>query len=121
MSDDQNSPESTTEINIEEQIINLEASLGKVKERYQQIKVDSVKKEELTKRKVEINEQLKNNNLPDSLKSELNYIEKELTEIEMRLESELFNWTSLLEPFWQAVRFGGIGIVIGWFLKHYSG
>jgi hypothetical protein len=47
----------------------------------------------------------------------LNYIQKELAEIELRLESELFKWSDLSEPFWQAVRFMGIGIVIGWILK----
>ena len=53
----------------------------------------------------------------DSLKSELKYINDELAEIEFRLESELFKWSSLSEPFWQIVRFLGIGIVIGWFLN----
>ena len=121
MSDDRNSPESATEITVEEQILNLEVSLEKVKERYQQIQVDSNSKEELSKRQGEIKKELKNNNGQDSLKSELNYIEKELEQIELRLESELFKSSSLLEPFWQAVRFLGLGIVIGWFLNNYSG
>lgn len=117
MSDHQNTSEATTEIDIETQIINLEASLEKVKQRYQQIKIDSAKRDELIIEKKAVEEELANNH-QDSLKSELNYIKNELAEIEVRLESDLFKWSNLSEPFWQAVRFLGIGIVIGWILNN---
>ncbi|MBD0342554.1 MAG: DUF2203 domain-containing protein, partial [Microcoleus sp. Co-bin12] len=55
------------------------------------------------------------------LKQELREIEKELETIELNLESRLFSWTSIIGPFWQAVRFGGLGILIGWILKSYAG
>ena len=105
------------EVSVEDQITELELSLDKLKQRYQQIQTDTAKKEELIDRKVEVEEQLKQNNKTDSLKTELNLIKKELTDIEFRLESELFKWSQLSEPFWQAVRFLGIGLVIGWFLR----
>jgi hypothetical protein len=40
-----------------------------------------------------------------------------LEEVDLMLESRLLN---LWEPFWQAVRFGGLGIAIGWFLRAWS-
>ena len=112
-----NSNSPTTEVNIEDQITEIELSFDKIKQRYQQIQTDTDRKEELIERQAEVKDQLKQKNNTDSLKSELNFIKEELTEIEFRLESELFKWSQLGEPFWQAVRFLGIGIVIGWFLK----
>ena len=48
---------------------------------------------------------------------ELQGLKQHLEELEVQLESSLFDWRSLLEPFWQAVRFGGLGLVVGWLLK----
>lgn len=118
MSEHQNTSESATEIDIEEEIINLEASVEKLKQRYQQIQIDTARQEELIAEKKAAEQELANNNNHDSLKSELNYIKKELSEIELRLESELFKWSNLSEPFWQAVRFLGLGIIIGWILNN---
>lgn len=55
------------------------------------------------------------------LKDELNQLKTQLETIEFDLESRLVTWGSFKEPFWQAVRFGGLGIVIGWVLKSCSG
>jgi len=55
------------------------------------------------------------------LKQELEALEQELSQVELTLESELFSWDGLREIFWQAVRFGGLGIVLGWFLKTWAG
>lgn len=116
MSDHQTNSDSP-EFNITDAIADLEVSLEKIKQRHQQIREDQTKKSELENRKQEIKDLQAKNNHQDSIKSELHYIEKELTEIEMRLESELFKWSSLIEPFWLMVRFGGIGIILGWILK----
>jgi hypothetical protein len=35
---------------------------------------------------------------------------------ELDLASRVMTWQHLQEPFWQAVRFGGLGLLIGWFL-----
>jgi hypothetical protein len=35
---------------------------------------------------------------------------------EMELASRVVSWQHLQEPFWQAVRFGGMGILLGWVL-----
>ena len=54
---------------------------------------------------------------PDLPPDELQRLQRQLEELEVQLESAMFDWRSLQEPFWQAVRFGGVGIVIGWILK----
>ena len=51
------------------------------------------------------------------LKKELEALEQELSQVELTLESELFSWDGLREIFWQAVRFGGLGVVLGWFFR----
>jgi hypothetical protein len=56
-----------------------------------------------------------------ALKKELDALEQELAQVELALESELFSWDGLREIFWQAVRFGGLGIVLGWLLKSWAG
>jgi small-conductance mechanosensitive channel len=54
--------------------------------------------------------------LRTALKVELKQVQAQLDELEINLESQLFSWTSLKEPFWQVMRFGGLGVAIGWFL-----
>jgi hypothetical protein len=33
---------------------------------------------------------------------------------ELELASRVMSWQHLQEPFWQAVRFGGLGLLVGW-------
>lgn len=54
---------------------------------------------------------------PDLSASETEELQRQLDELEATLESAVISWRSLSEPFWQAVRFGGLGIVIGWVLR----
>jgi chromosome segregation ATPase len=98
----------------------VERSLAGVKERYTQIQVDRQRQAELGNRREDVRHSLRQNPLPQ-LKKELREIEQELETIELNLESSLFSWGSLKQPFWQAVRFGGLGILIGWILKSYAG
>jgi len=57
----------------------------------------------------------------DALHKQLQEISDRLEQIEADLESRLLSWSSLREPFWQIVRFGGIGVVIGVILKSCAG
>lgn len=120
MSNSESNPQEFTPETFEEAIAKVETSLENLKQRYNQIKEDELKKEELQERKQELQQQSKDNTNREPIKTELNYLEKELEELELRLESHLFRWSSLTEVFWQAVRFGGIGVVIGWILKSLS-
>lgn len=45
-----------------------------------------------------------------ALQARLEQLEEELADVDM-------SWAVWVEPFWQAVRFGGVGIIIGWILR----
>ncbi len=49
--------------------------------------------------------------------AELATLQQELEDLTLSLESTMVSWRSLSEPFWQAIRFGGLGLVIGWMLR----
>jgi seryl-tRNA synthetase len=120
-------PQQPSELNREEQenefveaIATVERSLAALKERYTQIQRDRQRQAELGHRREDVRQSLHQNPLPQ-LKKELREIEQELETIELNLESSLFSWGSIKQPFWQAVRFGGLGILLGWMLKSYAG
>jgi len=84
----------------------LETSVQVLRERFEQVR-------QLQAQQQQLEQQLQTPGLsPD----EINQLKQRLEELEIQLESSLFDWRSLREPFWQAVRFGGLGIVIGWIL-----
>jgi DNA repair exonuclease SbcCD ATPase subunit len=84
----------------------LERSLKDLKERYTQVQTDKNHQAHLQRR-------LKELQLPE-MKAELAQIKQQLEVLEINLESQLFSWD---KPFWQIVRFGGLGVVVGWILK----
>lgn len=106
---------------FEQALAELEENLQLLKDRYEQIQRDRLRQEELQQQR----QQIKNSDPQEGnrqiLKAELKHIQEQLEILELNLESRLFSWHSLKEPFWQAVRFGGLGIVIGWILKSYAG
>jgi hypothetical protein len=109
-------PSHNDDIDFEEALADVERQWESLVERYAQIKRDRDRQAQLENRREDIWEQTRENPLPE-LKEELGRIKRELETIEVNLESSLFSWGSLKEPFWQAVRFGGLGIVLGWLLK----
>jgi hypothetical protein len=50
---------------------------------------------------------------------ELAQMQDRIEALKVTLESHLVSWRDLQEPFWQIVRFGGLGLVIGWFLARW--
>lgn len=102
---------------FEQALKQAEQNLLALKERYTQIKRDRERKQELELRK----RQLESDSQAPAAKTQLKEIEQELETIELNLESTLLNWSSFKEPFWLAVRFGGLGVVIGWLLKSLAG
>ncbi|MGL5872586.1 MAG: hypothetical protein ACRC2R_09490 [Xenococcaceae cyanobacterium] len=101
---------------VEETLERLEQSLLEIKERYEQIQSNRQKRLELKQKQQQLKQELENDRF-DSFKTELQHLEQELEKVEVELESRLVNWTTFREPFWQIVRFVGLGIVIGWILK----
>lgn len=101
---------------FEQSLLDVEQSLVALKQRYTQVQQDLGRQADLQQRAIQVGQELRKNQLPQ-LKVELRQIKEQLEAIEINLESQLFSWGSLKEPFWQAVRFGGLGVVVGWILK----
>ncbi|MFM2061953.1 MAG: hypothetical protein RLZZ507_1623 [Cyanobacteriota bacterium] len=99
---------------FEQELEELETALRLLKERYAQVQQDQQQKAQWQQ---EIKNLKENKNQNPEIKAELKRLEKELEVLEINLESQLFSWKSLNRPFWQAVRFGGLGVIIGWLLK----
>ncbi len=112
----ESSSQDVSNLDIKGSIAEVEQALTALKQRYAQIESDRQRKVELKHRLEEIRPQLANKKLP-ALQAELKEIKTQLETIEVNLESQLFTIDVFKEPFWQAVRFGGLGIVVGWILK----
>ncbi len=63
------------------------------------------------------NGQSSSNSPKEELQHQLQELSDRLEQIEADLESRLLSWNSFREPFWQIVRFVGIGIIIGIILR----
>ena len=101
-------------------LADVERSLVALKQRYTQVQQDLKRQAELQQRLKQVKPELRRNHISE-LKVELQQIKEQLETIEINLESQLFSWGSLREPFWQAIRFGGVGVIVGWILKSYAG
>lgn len=112
-------PPTSEDREFREALMKVEGELLSLKERYEQVQRDQLRQAELKHLREVIWEQQKTDPLPQ-LKTELTEIKKELELLEFNLESRLFTWSTLKEPFWQAVRFGGLGVVLGWFFHAYK-
>jgi chromosome segregation ATPase len=117
---DANQPDTNAD-EFEQALLEVEQNLRSLKERYEQVQRDRQRRAELQQRRESIRKELpRSSSNRQALKSELKQIQEQLEIIELNLESRLF-WGSLKQPFWQAVRFGGLGIIIGWILKSCAG
>jgi DNA repair ATPase RecN len=112
----------------ENSLAEVERSLVALKQRYLQVKQDRQQQAELQQHLKQVKRELNRQRSPHSkaqlkaeLKAELKQIQQQLETIEINLESQLFSWGSLKAPFWQAVRFGGLGVIVGWILKSLTG
>jgi predicted RecB family endonuclease len=91
----------------------LQTEIVRLRERYQQVSVDDLAREELrARRKI-----VKSRGRSSETKQELQEITARLDQLDTALESQLMT----MEPFWTAVRYGGLGILIGWGIKTWLG
>jgi chromosome segregation ATPase len=128
---------------IEAQLQETKGLLEEIEQRFQQVRRDSLKQNELLTQKEQIRELIqdissdrssasnKNQKIrrkPNSrndrssphkeeLLKQLDAVTEQLEQIEADLESRLLSWSSFREPFWLIVRFVGIGIIIGVILR----
>ena len=109
-----------SETELGQAMAEVEDNLVALKERYEQIQYYQKRKSELKDRLEEVRPEVRRQKT-QKLREELQQIQTELETIELNLESSLFGWHTIKEPFWQAVRFGGLGVAIGWLLKSCAG
>jgi vacuolar-type H+-ATPase subunit I/STV1 len=114
------SPDQTDNQEFEQILAEVERSLQSLKARYAQVKADQQRQQQLQQRLSHTQRELKQIRSRE-LQAELQQIKQQLEELEVALESQLFSWNGLKEVFWQAVRFCGLGIVVGWLLKSLAG
>lgn len=103
------------ELAFEQELAETERSLLALKERYAQVQRAQNTLPQLQEQRDRLQRHLKRQPTPE-LKAELECLQTQLDELEYHLESQLFTWDSLRKPFWQILRFSGLGIVVGWFL-----
>jgi chromosome segregation ATPase len=114
------------DLDFGEALQEVEQSLGNLKQRYLEVEQNQALQGQLRERAAQLKQELRRTpsyerSRRQPLRDELRHIQEQLDTIELNLESQLFSFSSLKEPFWQAVRFGGLGIVIGWILKSCAG
>ncbi|KOP23976.1 hypothetical protein AMR41_23125 [Hapalosiphon sp. MRB220] len=110
--------EDNQELDFEQELLEVERSLVVLKERHQQVLRDRRQKKQLQYRLYKLSQ---DKNPTPEIEAELRQIQQQLEVLEVCLESQLFSWRSFREPFWQAIRFGGLGVIIGWILKSCAG
>ena len=98
-------------LDFDREIVELEQAIAALKQRQAEIELAERERVVLERQRNELNQ--KGTKHPD-IKQELVQIRSRLEELDLTLESRLLN---MWEPFWQAVRFGGLGIAIGWFIS----
>jgi hypothetical protein len=93
----------------------IETELAALKVRYLQVQADEAQRATLKAQQAELQE---GTGRSDEIKTELEELTAQLDEVEMRLESRLLSWLGIRQYFWQIVRFGGLGLLLGWGLAY---
>lgn len=123
----QSPPESSFEqflLELAPQVAAAEAAAAELGDRFRAVQAAHLNQRELGDRLEVVRPELKrarDRARREELQSELKSLQTQLDELDLTLESRLladYGWNDL---FWQAVRFGGLGVAIGWGLKLWAG
>lgn len=109
-----------SEETFEQALERLEREVQGLRDRYEQVQRDQDRQTALSLEAADIRRSLKRHRSRE-LQATLKTINQELAQLEVSLESRLLSWRSVREPFWQIVRYGGLGVVLGWLLRSCSG
>jgi predicted ribosome quality control (RQC) complex YloA/Tae2 family protein len=101
----------TAESEVFAELTAIEAEVDRLVERYAQV-APIVREELAARRKV-----LKSRATSPEVKQELQMVEDHIAKLDKELQSQLVT----VEVFWSAVRFGGLGLLVGWGLKAWLG
>lgn len=116
----ENRPEPISEdTELDQALLELERSLEQLQARFLQVKQDRAEQRQLQQQLSQAEAALKQERSP-ALRSEVAQLKQKLEELEIALESQLLSWSWVREVFWQVVRFGGVGIIIGWLLRTWA-
>ncbi|MEO1145274.1 MAG: DUF2203 domain-containing protein [Cyanobacteria bacterium J06638_22] len=116
----ENKPEPMSEdTELDQALFELERSLEQLQTRFLQVKQDRAEQRQLQQQLSQAEAALKQERSP-ALRSEAAQLKQKLEELEIALESQLLSWSWVREVFWQVVRFGGVGIIIGWLLRAWA-
>ncbi len=101
-----------------------EQELSQIRDRHAQVIRDRQKRKALGNQ-VDIvrpdRDLAKNKAVRQQLTNQLKALQENIAELDLAMESRLFAESGFNEVFWQAVRFGGLGVVIGWLLERWIG
>ena len=110
-----NAPSVDETVEFDREIAELEQAIVALKHR--QVNIQLATREQVVLQR-QHNELKHQGSKHPEVKQELELIRSRLEQLDITLESRLLNeWKLMWEPFWQAVRFGGLGIAIGWFIS----
>jgi hypothetical protein len=113
MTQNANPLDQTLDFDLE--IAELESAIVMLKQRHAEIELAERERVVLERQSNELKH--KGSKQPE-IKQELQQIRSRIEQLDLTLESHLLDeWKLMWEPFWQAVRFGGLGIAIGWFIS----
>lgn len=109
---------------VEAQLQQTEQLMQEVRQRFLQIKSRQSDRIALQQQQGDFRAEIGQTDDSDrkvALKTQLDQITEQLEIVEVELESRLISWNSFREPFWQIVRFGGLGVLLGVLLKSCAG
>ena len=109
---------------IATQIQQLEQDLQEIKQRLELVRQAQIDRTVFDIQQDKLKADLgKTQNSQDQadLKAQIAQIQTQIEIAEVEIESRLVSWQSFREPFWQIVRFGGLGILLGVLIKSCAG
>jgi methylase of polypeptide subunit release factors len=113
-----NSTDSWQEIELE--IQELTEALAAINQKFKEAKVMDSDRTDLQAQKQELQKQLKTQLKliqRQELKTELQTVQTKLEDIDAAIAAQLITWSSFKEPFWQIVRYTGLGFLLGVLVK----
>jgi hypothetical protein len=105
---------------IESQVQEAEALLVEVKQKFEAAKITDSDRQNLQIKQQELERKLQtklNLQQRQDLKAQLQIIQTQLEDIDTAIAAQLITWSSFKEPFWQIVRFSGLGFLLGILVK----
>lgn len=111
----------SSELDFDKILEETEVALAALRQRYEQVSRDRDRQAQLRDRQGQLQGQLQDQPAESELRAELKRIQMELEQLEVALESQLFSWKAIFrDGFWAIVRFGGVGVIVGWVLRGLS-